>query len=119
MIKQVYSDSPWLDTYSSAGNQPYLPMGSSSPLVGTVAWSSSKHRIEVYDGSAWHELGGGYATVGPSHRATTVLEWAEKKMLEEQALDRRLSQHPGLRDAYERFLIMDRLTQQEEQQEPA
>jgi hypothetical protein len=41
-----------------------------------------------------------------------ILTWAEKKMREDLELEKRMEQHPGLRDAYEKFKVMDVLTQE-------
>jgi hypothetical protein len=117
MIKNVTSYSPWLNVSSYVGATPYITNGIQAPAVGQIWWNSSRSRIEVYDGSQWHEMCNGHATVDLSPPAQDVMQWAQRKMQEEQELQRRMERHPGLRDAYERFQIMDVLTREEEKEQ--
>lgn len=101
---------------STNGNVPYMSSHNANPAVGQLWWSSSRNRVEVYDGSGWQEIGNGIAMVDLSLSAQEIMSWAQGKMREEQDLKARMQRHPGLRAAYEQFRIMDVLTLEEEAQ---
>jgi hypothetical protein len=99
MIKSIVSQSQWLNV-NTYNNTPYVPAGLQSS--GMVRYNTSMQRLEVYDGNTWLELGGG-STVNLSVAAQTALEWASKKMREEQEWREMAEQNPAIRDAYEKF----------------
>jgi len=68
----------------------------------------------VFDGSAWQRMDTSAAQVGLTIEAESLLDWAREKRQEEVNLRMRMEQHPGLKDAYEKFKIMDALTLEEE-----
>ena len=85
--------------------------------VGNMRYNTSNQNMEVYDGASWVTLNMGYAGVGLSQEAESLLDWARQRRAEELELKARMEQHPGLRDAYERFEIMKALTLEEETKE--
>jgi len=85
--------------------------------VGNVRYNTGNQNMEVYDGANWVTLNMGYAGVGLSQEAESLLDWAKQRRAEELALKARMDQHPGLRDAYERLEIMKALTLEEETKE--
>jgi hypothetical protein len=121
MIKGIYQSGKYLTV--SGGNpppslyiQPNYSGSTSGPagFTGQVRYSSANQCMEVFDGSTWQMIQTTMASVGLNADAERTIEWAQKKMLEELDLMDRMNRHPGLRQAYEQFRIMDALTLQEE-----
>ncbi len=120
MIKGVYQSGRYVTV---AGGSPSTPSiynnwaAGQSPgpqsFVGQVRYNTSNQCMEIFDGNTWQMVGNSVASVGLTPEAERILDWAQKKMLEEQDLEARMKKHPGLKDAYERFKVMDALTLQE------
>jgi hypothetical protein len=103
----------------SGGNSmiPYVNQNISNPAQGMVrVWGSD---LQVYDGASWVNISSSYATVELDAEAQNAIDWAKRKMHEEQDLKARMEQHPGLKHAYEQFKIMDILTLEEKNEQPA
>ena len=83
-----------------------------NPLHGMMRLNGSD--VQVFDGTAWLNVGASYAGIGLSGEAESAIDWASKKRLEEMDLMQRMEKHPGLKQAYEAFKIMDALTLEEE-----
>lgn len=81
--------------------------------AGEVRYNTSTQQMEVYDGNSWISISQ-TATVGLSGEAEEAIRWARATMLEEAALKERMEKHPGLKDAYEKFQIMDILCKEED-----
>ena len=94
---------------TGGSSNPYVNMH--NPSAGMVRYNGSN--LEVYDGNSWLSMGS-HQTIQLDGRAQELLAWAERKMLEEKDFARRMERHPGLKDAYEKFKIMDTLTLEEE-----
>ena len=80
--------------------------------AGQVRYNTSTQQMEVYDGSSWISISQ-TATVGLTMPAEDAIRWAQTKMAEEADLKLRLEKHPGLKDAYEKFQVMDILCKEE------
>ena len=106
MIRTVTTASRYLAANSWPGNTPWVD--NPQPLTGMVRYTNS--RLEVFDGTNWAIIGDGGATVNLTPEAEALLDWAREKRQQEENLKARLEQHPGLKEAYEKFLIMDALT---------
>ena len=94
---------------TGGSSPPYINMQQAS--AGMVRYSGSSRLMEVYDGTVWLQIGS-HPTIQLDSHVQEILHWAEKKMREELELEKRMEQHPGLRDAYEKFKVMDVLTQE-------
>jgi hypothetical protein len=81
--------------------------------AGMVRYNSSSQNLEVYDGNSWLALSGS-ADVGLSPEAQQVMDWAYKKMIEEEQLEALLAKHPGLRDLHEKFTVMKALVAEDD-----
>lgn len=92
---------------TGGSSQPYFNM--QQPSAGLTRYNANSQRLEVYDGTVWLQMGS-HPTIQFTPDVQEILTWAENKMREEQALEQRMKQHPGLRDAYEKFRVMDVLT---------
>ena len=100
MIKSIVTNSsPWL-TVNTYNNLPYISPGSQS--AGMVRYNTNMQRLEVYDGNAWLELGGG-ASVETSAETNAILIWGRQKMEEERNWREMAEKNPAIRDAYEKF----------------
>lgn len=90
---------------------PWVDM--SQPSAGMVRYNGTSQNMEVYNGMSWMSMGS-HPTIQLTSTVQEILTWAEKKMREEQNLKQRLFRHAGLREAYERFQVLDILTLEEE-----
>ena len=61
---------------------PYIPSGTQS--AGMLRYNPSNSNIEVYDGSIWKELTASYASVDLNYEAQHAIDWASRKMKEEE-----------------------------------
>lgn len=96
---------------TGGSSPPYINMQQAS--AGMVRYNGSSQLMEVYDGTVWLQMGS-HPTIQLNANVQEILHWAEKKMREDQELQKRMEQHPGLKDAYEKFKVMDILTQQDD-----
>lgn len=110
MIKNITSSSAYVTIQN-----PYMPNIYNNGLlnVGQLRYNPSTTTMEVYDGTTWQMMGPS-ATVGLSWEADNAIRWAIEKQREEADLKLRMEQHPGLKDAYEKFQLMDLLTREED-----
>jgi hypothetical protein len=98
----------------SGGNTsvPYVNSNANNPMQGMMRINGSD--LQVFDGSNWLSMSTSYATVGLSPTTEEAIDWVKRKMQEEKNLHERMKQHPGLKQAYEQFKIMDILTLEED-----
>jgi hypothetical protein len=76
---------------------PYVSQNINNPVTGMVrVWGND---MQVFDGTAWIHMNTSYATVKLDTSAQIVLEWARKKMKEEEALLSLPSDHPAVKIA--------------------
>lgn len=99
MINNIYNSGPYLSVSHSPGASPYI--NPSQPMTGMVRYAS--HRLEVYDGSGWQQVGGGTASVSLTGEAIEILDWAKKKMSEESKIKRLAETNPTIADALATF----------------
>jgi len=88
----------YLNVTSNKGAQPYISMSSTQPMVGALSYDPGSQQMKVYDGITWMTIGGGSATVNLSANAISVLKWAERKMQEEEELNRLAETNPTVKD---------------------
>ena len=77
--------------------------------VGNVRFNTSNQDMEVYDGNNWLTLYRGTAFIDLSYRTKEILQWAEKKMKEEEQLDALCEKYPGLAKARDNFEMFKKL----------
>jgi hypothetical protein len=112
MIKSISTQSPrWVMVYSPS-QSPYISPGSMS--AGMVRYNSGNSGLEVYDGNSWLTLTG-HADVGLSPEAQATMEWAYKKMKEDEQLEVLMQKHPGLKDLHDKFELMKALVAEDAQ----
>jgi hypothetical protein len=120
MIKGVYPTGRYLTVTGGSPSTPSIypnygtnPSGPNS-FAGQVRYNGNNQCMEIFDGNMWQMVGSSVASVGLTTEAEELLDWARQKRQDEVNLKMRMEQHPGLKDAYEKFKIMDALTLEEE-----
>lgn len=110
MIKNITSSSAYVTVQN-----PYPPSIYNNGMmnVGQVRYNPTNQNMEVFDGNMWQTISNG-ATVGLSWEADNAIRWAIEKQREEADLKERMKRHPGLKDAWEKFQIMDIMTREED-----
>jgi hypothetical protein len=97
MIKEIHSGSAYLDvaTYSAST---YVNAYNGAQGVGNMRYNTINQKTEVFDGNNWVQLNTGSATIGLTTKAVSILNWAEKKMIEEYELEELAKEHPTIKD---------------------
>lgn len=113
MIKGLHSTSPSVIVGQSLVPNVYPTHGAS--LAGQIRYNISTQTYEIYDGSMW-QVASTSLPVGLTMDAEEAIEWAKRKMREEADLKDRMERHPGLKDAWEKFQLMDLLTKEADEQ---
>lgn len=72
---------------------------SGKDLVGQIKYNGSTQNIEIWDGSTWLSIGNTFATVRLEPTAQRAVDWAIKKMVEEEFYSSH--NHPAMKAAYE------------------
>jgi hypothetical protein len=102
MIKNLASDTAHvIITNSSYGSWPTFY--SSSPSAGLVRYNGSSQNLEVYDGHSWLPINGTHGTINLSITAKEAIEWASKKMYEEQRLTDLAKNNSAVSEALKNF----------------
>lgn len=104
MIKDIMS-GPGIVVTGNSGT-PYISPGAQS--AGMTRYNTGTQNLEVYDGNAWLSMSTS-SQVSLDVNTLEVINWARKKMAAEARLEELMEQHPGLRDAHEKFEIMKAL----------
>lgn len=121
MISGIYQAGRYVQVSGGTPSRPSIYNNShsaqsagSQAFTGQVRYNTSNQCLEVFDGNMWHQWSSSMANIGLTPDAERILDWAQKKMFEEAELKTRMERHPGLKDAFEKFKIMDALTLEEE-----
>ena len=99
MIRHIMSNTHHLHVNRSGSGGPYISPGASG--AGLVRYNPSMNRLEVNDGSVWLELINQDFTLTISDQATKAIDWATRKMSEENERERRARDNPALQKALE------------------
>jgi hypothetical protein len=81
MIKSISSSSPHIYG-SGASSFPYISYNPTNPSQGSLRINGSD--MEVFDGSGWQKIYMNNVDIGLSGVANSAIDWAIKKMTEEQ-----------------------------------
>jgi hypothetical protein len=109
MIKNITSSSNYV---TITGVYPPTVYNNGQVGVGNIRFNPANQSMEVYDGNMWQVMSGG-VTVGLSYEADSAVRWAIEKQKAEAELQGRMEKNPGLKDAYEKFQLMDILTKED------
>jgi hypothetical protein len=82
MISGLSAQGKYMYIHGGHSSGPYVNM--SNPSAGMMRYNGSTNNTEVYDGSAWMTINGSIGTVGLNAVAESAIDWALKRMAEEQ-----------------------------------
>lgn len=82
MITGIVQQGKYMYVHGGYSSNPHVNMH--NPSAGMVRYDGNN--LQVYDGNGWLTLTGSAATVGMSPAAESAIDWAIKKMAEEQEL---------------------------------
>ena len=108
MIKNINSNSEHI-TVSDTTLPTYINGFNGMQGVGNIRFNTSNQDMEVYDGNNWLTLYRGTAFIDLAYRTKEILQWAEKKMKEEEQLDALCEKYPGLAKARDNFEMFKKL----------
>lgn len=111
MIKHIHSSTNHIQIGQGYSNVPPISPGAQS--AGILRWNPNSNSIEVYNGVGWFGIET-TADILLTPAAQQAIDWAIKKMKEEERLQSLMAQHPGLKDLKDKFEMMRVLCQQEE-----
>jgi len=103
----MYSTSPDIEITPGL-----MYVGDMGDLAGSIKYNTMTQQMEVFDGVAWIAIAPD--SIGLSDDAQNAIDWAKKKHAEEEDLLARMEHNPGLKDAWEKFQIMNNLTAEED-----
>lgn len=99
MIKGLTSGSRYMSVNGGYTTNVPIPYSTNhgNPSLGQLKYTSSGD-IEVFDGSMWRTMQSSYASVNLTPDAEKLLDWAKKKMQEEQELTELAVENPAIAD---------------------
>ena len=117
MIKSISQSGKYISVQGGTSYNPYItPMNyngqppGAQGFIGQVRYNATSQTMEVFDGNSWMQIAPTSASVGLTPDAERILDWAAKRMQEDADLERRMQEHPSLRDAWEKFNVINNLT---------
>jgi hypothetical protein len=99
MIKGISPTGRYISISGGNSSGPYISPGSTG--AGMVRWNSNMSQLEINDGNSWLALSTNYASVGLTEEAICILDWANKKMVEELQIIALADKHPAVAIALE------------------
>lgn len=99
MIKTVTGSGPHLMVQGGFPSTNYFNTSAGYLNVGELRFNPNSQNVEVYDGQMWRELQQSHVQISLTHEANAALDWATKKMREEQELEALAKEYPILEDA--------------------
>jgi hypothetical protein len=99
MIKGISPQGRYMYVNGGTASSTYISPGAVG--AGMVRWNQNMTCFEVNDGNSWKALDMGYASVGLTPEAESLLDWAKIKMQEEQEMKRLAKDHPAVAMALE------------------
>ena len=95
MIKGLMGDA-YVTVSGGDTSLPYVTQNTNNPMQGMMRINGNL--LETFDGAIWRQIPSSYATVGLAPIYQQALEWAAKKMQEEQQMKALAAQHPAIAD---------------------
>jgi len=100
MIKGIGPSGKYITTSGGGGaTSTYVNNYGSAMGTGNMRYNTSSQNIEVWDGSNWIMLNMGYASVGLTDEAESLLDWAKQKRAEEFEINELAKSNATLADA--------------------
>jgi hypothetical protein len=109
MIKHIMSNTHLMRVNMTS--PPYISNNGQS--AGQVRWNTNSQNMEVYDGSVWLTMSQS-VSLDLSPQILEVLDWAQRKQAEEQAMEKLIKQHPALKDLHDKLEMMKILVKESE-----
>jgi protein subunit release factor A len=97
MIKGISSTGRYISVSGGNTSGPYISPGSAG--AGMVRWNPNMSQLEINDGNSWLSLSTSYASISLTDDAIRLLDWANKKMDEEEAMLSLPNDHPAIKIA--------------------
>ncbi len=98
MIKGLQGDS-YIVVSGGDTAVPYVTQNTQNPMQGMIRINGNI--METFDGTRWISMNTSYATVMLKPEYSIILDWAAKKMQEEQQMKVLAEQHPAIADLVE------------------
>jgi hypothetical protein len=99
MIKGIMQGGRYITVTGGSPGSNYINNYSGAQGIGNMRFNTSNQNMEVWDGNTWMTLQSSYATVQLDEEAIRILDWAKKKMIEEEVLLSLPSDNPAVKIA--------------------
>jgi len=100
MIKNISVGGKYI-IVSGLHPETYINTYSNAHGVGNMRYNTTLQNIEVWDGNTWIMLKTSSASIGLSHEAEDLLDWAKEKRRQKESMLPLSSDHPAVRIAKE------------------
>jgi hypothetical protein len=97
MIKNIAASGKYLQVSGGSGST-YVGNNSGAQGVGNMRYNTVTQNIEIYDGFSWTVMNTGYPSIGLTGEAESILDWAKKKMREENEIEELAKTNPTIAD---------------------
>ena len=97
MIDSINSSSKHLYAGGNYSSGPYISSTDSIPMHGVVRYTNQQ--FQAYSGGGWLNIPSNHAPIGMTADAEMALDWAIKKMKEEQRIAELAAKSPTVADA--------------------
>ena len=99
MIKGIMQGGRYITVTGGSPDSNYVNAYSGAQGIGNMRFNTSNQNMEIWDGSTWMTLQSSYATIQLDEDAIRLLDWAKRKMVEEEAILSLPSDHPAMKIA--------------------
>ena len=106
----IYTNSPHIVCGPPAN--PYLSPSIGGCMTGQLRLNTNTSTYEVFDGFVWKEIVS-TVPVNLTIEANEAISWAIERKRQEEDLQKRMEKYPGLKEAWEKFQLMDILTKED------
>jgi hypothetical protein len=99
MIKGIMQGGRYITVTGGSPGSNYVNNYSGAQGIGNMRFNTSNQNVEVWDGNNWITLQSSYATIQLDDDAIRLLDWAKRKMVEEEVMLSLPSDHPAMKIA--------------------
>jgi hypothetical protein len=99
MIKGIMQGGRYITVTGGSPGSNYVNNYSGAQGIGNMRFNTSNQNVEVWDGNTWITLQSSYATIQLEDDAIRLLDWAKRKMVEEEVMLSLPSDHPAIKIA--------------------
>jgi len=97
MIGQLFQSGRYV-IVSGGSTTNYITAYSGLQDVGNMRYNTSSQCIEVFDGTSWQRININTAHVGLSPEAEQILDWANRKRLEDIEIEQLAKENAAVKD---------------------